>query len=124
MRMRKNNCKECKEPLTGRIDKKFCSDSCRCSFFNKLNVKERNEFRRINRILKQNRKILKRLVDSGRAKASLEELEIMGFAFGFATEVVVANEGQVKYFCYDIGLKTEADSLHFALVHKEQMPQS
>lgn len=48
----------------------------------------------------------------------------MGFAFGFATEVVVANEGQVKYFCYDIGLKTEADSLHFALVHKEQMPQS
>ena len=32
------NCPECGEHIIGRVDKKFCSDQCRASHNNKLNV--------------------------------------------------------------------------------------
>jgi len=117
MPMKKSYCKVCKEPLEGRIDKKFCSDACRCSYFNRIKVRERNEIRKIDRILKHNRKILKRLFDAGRAEASQQELEILGFEFGYATQVV-ANEGEIKYYCYDLGLTSALGKIEFSLVHR------
>lgn len=116
--MKKNYCKVCKEPLEGRIDKKFCSDACRCSYFNRVRVREHREFRKIDRILKQNRKILKHLFDSGKVQASQEELKVMGFEFGYATQVVLANEGEVKYYCYDLGLTSSRGQVQFSLVHR------
>jgi hypothetical protein len=115
--MKKSYCKVCKEPLEGRIDKKFCTDACRCSFFNRVQLRERKEFRKIDRIIKQNRKILKQLFEAGRAQASKQELETMGFEFGYATQVVVANEGELRYFCYDLGLTSARGQLQFSLVH-------
>jgi len=116
--MKKNNCKVCKEPLVGRVDKKFCSDACRCSYFNRVKIRERREFRKIDQILKKNRKILKFLFDSDRAEVSHQELAVMGFEFGYATQVVVANESEVKYYCYDLGLTSARGQLYFSLVQR------
>jgi predicted nucleic acid-binding Zn ribbon protein len=118
MPMKKSYCKVCKEPLEGRIDKKFCSDACRCAYFNKSKLRERNEIRKIDRILKKNRKILKMLFDAGRLQASHQELEIMGFEFGYATQVLVANETEIRYYCYDLGLSSSKSQPQFSLVRK------
>jgi len=118
MPMKKNYCKVCKEPLEGRVDKKFCSDACRCSYFNRVQIRERREFRKIDRILKKNRKILKLLFDAGRLQASHQELEVMGFEFGYATQVLLASESEVRYFCYDLGLSSSPSQPQFSLVRK------
>ena len=34
--MEKRNCLECKDPVKGRIDKKFCSDYCRNAYNNSV----------------------------------------------------------------------------------------
>ena len=38
----KKKCLECKDPIIGRADKKFCSDQCRNTYNNKLNSDSNN----------------------------------------------------------------------------------
>ena len=35
--MEKRECLECREPVKGRVDKKFCSDYCRNAYNNNVN---------------------------------------------------------------------------------------
>ena len=41
-------CLECGEKIVGREDKKFCSDSCRNAYNNKINKDSTNYMRNIN----------------------------------------------------------------------------
>ncbi|HET9053883.1 MAG TPA: hypothetical protein VFM90_06915, partial [Cyclobacteriaceae bacterium] len=54
-------CQECGEKIIGRVDKKFCSDTCRISFNNKLNSDGTNYVRNVNNTLRKNRRILTEL---------------------------------------------------------------
>ena len=65
-------CKECKHKLSGRKDQKFCSDYCRNTFNNRLNEDANAYVRRINAILRKNRRILEKLNPNG--KISLNTL--------------------------------------------------
>ena len=84
-------CLECETPLIGRIDKKFCNDMCRNSYNNLLN-KDANEYvRKVNVILRKNRRILSSLMNgSEKGKATKEQLLLNGFNFYYYTKPILS----------------------------------
>lgn len=96
-------CLDCGQKLTGRCDKKYCSDHCRNSHHNKRSRRINNLIRRINRRLSCNRRILYELNPLGRHTVSREMLECKGFDFGLFTEISNAEPDHAIYFCYDQG---------------------
>lgn len=114
-----NICEDCGKPLFGRIDKKFCNDSCRNAHFNKVNRVSNNYVRQINRILKKNRDILASLNAEETAKTKGKVLSRLGFSFDYYTNIYTTKTGKTYYFCYDQGyLPLDADN--YALVIKKE----
>ncbi len=112
-------CLECGATVIGRSDKKFCSDQCRTSYYNRENADSTNYMRNVNRILRKNRKILSDLNPHGKAKAGKLKMLELGFNFSFFTNVYRTKTGKIYYFCYDQGY-LPIDDNQFALVHKEE----
>ena len=54
-------CKECGDKFAGRSDAKFCSDQCRSAYNNKESGYQSSYVRKINAVLRRNRKILSEL---------------------------------------------------------------
>ena len=96
-------CLECGDTVTGRIDKKFCSDYCRNSYNNKVDKDSKNLIRNINNRLKKNYKILSELNTSGKTKTSRTKLYDKGFDFNFFTSIYTTKAGNVYYYVYDQG---------------------
>jgi hypothetical protein len=95
-------CMECKEGISGRTDKKFCSDSCRNNFNNKRNADVTNYIRNVNSILRRNRRILEELASATRGTASRNRLLQEGFDLSYFTHREDTGEGEA-YFCYEYG---------------------
>ena len=103
-------CLECQEPLTGRVDKKFCDDQCRNSYNNRLNSDDIKIVRNINRKLKKNRQILMSLCPSGKSKVLKDKLLSKGFESQYHTHIYQTKEGSIYKFCYEYGtLQIEND---------------
>ncbi|HBH24435.1 MAG TPA: hypothetical protein DDY13_13555 [Cytophagales bacterium] len=98
-----NLCLYCGEKLVGRIDKKFCSDQCRTTYYNQINKDTSNYMRRINYILRKNRRILAELNPDGKAKTHKDTLLNRGFNFKFFTNVYKTKTGNTYFFNYDQG---------------------
>lgn len=114
-----NNCKDCGKPLFGRIDKKFCNDSCRNNHYNKVNRVSNGYIRQINRVLKKNRDILAELNPDETAKTKGKVLARLGFNFEYYTNIYTTKAGKTYYFCYDHGyLALEGDN--YTLVIKKE----
>ena len=96
-------CLECGDTVTGRIDKKFCSDYCRNSYNNKVDKDSKNLIRNINNRLKKNYKILSELNSSGKTKTSRTKLYDKGFDFNCFTSIYTTKAGNVYYYVYDQG---------------------
>jgi len=98
-------CLECKEPVKGRTDKKFCSDLCRNAYNNKQNSDTTNYMRTVNNTLRKNRRILSEKVEHGKGKANVhkEKLHEKGFSFKHITHTYKTQKGDVYYFCYEYG---------------------
>jgi predicted nucleic acid-binding Zn ribbon protein len=108
-------CLECGSKITGRADKKFCSDQCRISYNNRLNSDETNYVRNINNILRKNRRILIELNTNGKTKVGLSKLKEKGFDFQYFTNTYKTKDGTIYYYCYEQGyLPIEND--YFLLV--------
>lgn len=101
MRVLEQNCLYCGEGVIGRIDKKFCDDSCRSAYHNMHNKEDLSLMRPVNTILKKNRMILKRLVESGKIKIHQNDMYQMGFNFTYITGVQSNEEGLERRYCYD-----------------------
>ncbi len=99
----KKNCIECGNEFNGRADKKFCDDSCRSAYNNKLNSDANNFVRNINNILRKNRRILAEFNPNGKSKIHKDKLMEQGFKFSYFTNVYKTKAGKVYYFCYDHG---------------------
>ncbi len=96
-------CIECGVPFKGRSDKKFCSDFCRNHYNNKLNGFTNNYVRRINGILRKNRRILEKYYAGNRFEMDRERLIWEGFDFRYFTHGSKADDGNMYYYCYDYG---------------------
>jgi predicted nucleic acid-binding Zn ribbon protein len=111
-------CLECGDTLKGRKDQKFCSDYCRNTYNNRLNEDATNMVRRINRILRKNRRILSSLNPTGKRTIDGLVLAEEGFNFHYFTNVYSTQKGSNYWFCYDQGyLKLEGDK--YMLVQKQ-----
>src|ERR1043165_6547370 len=101
--MPEKKCLECGGKISGRSDKKFCSDQCRISFNNRLNSDETNLVRNINNALRKNRRILVELNPSGKTIVTREKLSEKGFDFHYFTSIYITKEGAIYYYCYEQG---------------------
>ena len=99
-------CLECGQNIRGRSDKRFCDDSCRNAYNNKLNSDQTNLVRNVNNILRKNRRILLEVLkeeEKGMTKVQGEKLKRLGFDFKFHTHTFVNNKGQTYKFIYEMG---------------------
>lgn len=98
-----NTCLECKEPIVGRSDKKFCSDYCRNAFNNRQNSDSNRLVRNINNILRKNRRVLEKLNPNEKSKTSRDKMLSLGFNFNYQTHLYTTKTGSNYVFCYEYG---------------------
>ncbi|HUP14045.1 MAG TPA: hypothetical protein VM187_17615, partial [Niastella sp.] len=101
--MTAKNCLACKRPIKGRTDKKFCDDSCRNNYNNRLNSDITPLMRNINNILRKNRRIIEELLahlDKKVLVIDRQKLVEKGFHFDYCTE-----HTEQYYYCYDYGYR-------------------
>lgn len=96
-------CLECNEPLRGRSDQKFCSDSCRNAYNNKKRIEHKKIIRNIDKILHKNRNILKKLCHYEKTATVKLALTSEGYDFNYLTNSFETKTGKKYYFCYDYG---------------------
>jgi len=111
-------CLECSEKIVGREDKKFCSDSCRNAYNNKINKDSTNFMRNVNNKLRKNYRILVELNTEGKSKATRDKMINKGFDFDYFTNILQTKTGNTYYFLYDQGYRS-LDNDYFMLVKKE-----
>ncbi|MCB9188149.1 MAG: hypothetical protein H6599_02595 [Flavobacteriales bacterium] len=113
----KKKCLSCGEELFGRVDKKFCNDNCRSSYNNLKNKMSDEYFRKVNSILRKNRRILEEFNPNEKSKTTKEKLLLNGFNFYFYTNMYRTKQGKTYYFVYEHGY-LELDNEEYALVRK------
>lgn len=112
-------CLECSDSFKGRSDKKFCSDSCRNAYNNRVNNYTNNTIKKVNHILRRNRRILEELNPTGKNTVHGSRLREMGFDFNYLTNVYRTKAGKAYVFCYEQGyLKLDND--FYTLVTREK----
>ncbi|MEZ4921771.1 MAG: hypothetical protein R2780_01250 [Crocinitomicaceae bacterium] len=114
----KRICQNCGTELFGRRDKKFCSDYCRSAAHNEENKDYSNYMRKVNNILRKNRRILAKHNPNGKAKVDANVLMEDGYNFAYFTNIYETKKGGKYYFCYDQGYIQLEDGT-YALVVRE-----
>ncbi len=97
------SCLECGDKIIGREDKKFCGDSCRNAFNNKMNKDQTNLMRNINNKLRKNYRILCAINSEGKTKIARNKMANKGFDFEYCTSICKTKTGNTYYFMYDYG---------------------
>jgi len=111
-------CLECGGKVIGREDKKFCEDSCRNAYNNKINKDSTNYMRNINNKLRKNYRILCELNVEGKSKATKTRMLNKGFDFNYMTNILRTKSGNIYYFIYDQGYMV-LDNDFYMLVKKD-----
>ena len=115
----KKLCQICGEPVTGRSDKKFCSDQCRTTYNNRQNSDANNFMRNVNNILRKNRRILAALNPKGKTKIHRDKLLEQGFKFSYFTNIYRTRGGKVYHFCYEQGYLELEEGMLALVIRKE-----
>lgn len=102
----KRACMACGTYLSGRTDKRFCDDSCRTIHHNRLRQQEETSKRKTDSILRQNRKILLRVVNQ-QSDARLDKHILLssGFRPDYLTRITAAPDGSTIRCYYEFGLR-------------------
>lgn len=112
-------CLNCNEEIEGRADKVYCSDYCKSNFHYERNKeKEDTFFRKVDKQLKLNRRLLKDYNRSGKSTVRANDLLKEGFDPNFFTHYWKNKKGDVYLFCYEFGFlkRTENGKQKFVLV--------
>lgn len=96
-------CLTCGIQLRGRRDKKFCSDQCRSTHYNRVSLGSSHFVRQVNTVLRKNWRILHELQAENTHVVSEDLLRLRGFDFNFCTSIHKTHEGNYCYYCYDLG---------------------
>jgi hypothetical protein len=94
-------CRECGAPLTGRSDKKFCSDGCRTSWHNRRYCEMLGKAAAVNRILMRNRRLLEAVYNKGIRRIGLTDRSMAGFDIRYYTSVNKPPLRAMVYHCYE-----------------------
>ncbi len=112
-------CLNCQKEIEGRIGKKFCNDYCKSNYnYVKNKPKESSLFKKIDKQLKLNRRILMDFNKAGKATVRKEILIAAGFDPNFFSHYWKNSQGDVYLFCYEYGFlkRTENGRTKFVLV--------
>ena len=112
-------CPNCKNEITGRSDKKFCTPYCKSNFHYEQNLTKINSrYVIVDKQLKLNRKILKNFNKAGKATVRAEKILPLGFNPSIFTNYWKTAKGEVYLFCYEYGFlkKKENDHDKYVLV--------
>jgi len=113
------SCLECNKAIKGRADKKFCDDSCRNEYNNRVNKDSKNLIRNVNNRLRKNWRILEELNPKDKTKTSRSKLIEKGFDFSYFTSTYTTKIGTVYYFVYDQGY-LPLENEYYALVKRKE----
>jgi len=115
-------CLNCGKQIRGRSDKKFCDDSCRNNYNNRIKGSSNNLVRNINHALNKNRRIMESLLPGAEetSKANKEKLLRLGFQFKYLTHVYVTRTGKTYYYCYDHGYLPLDNNWYLIVRRKEE----
>ena len=116
--MDQKKCLECGTVIIGRVDKKFCSDYCRNTYNNKVNVESKKLIRNTNNRLKKNYKILTELNVSGKTKITRSRLNNQNFDFNYFTSIYTTKTGNVYHYVYDQGYLA-LENEYFLLIKRD-----
>ena len=96
-------CKLCKEPITGRADKIFCSVKCKSTYAHKLNATNNYATGRIDTILHRNRTILLELLGKNKTqkKVSRDLLDKKKFHFSYITHYHINSQNKMVHYVYE-----------------------
>ncbi len=99
------NCLTCDKVVRGRSDKKYCDDFCRNSYNNLVKSERNNFMRRVNTILRKNRRIIEAIMDGKEepTKTNRERMLQLGFQFNSFTHTCLSKKGSTFFFCYEFG---------------------
>ena len=111
-------CSNCGKDMFGRSDKKFCTPDCRNEYNNARYREEHKSMIEINKILKKNRMILKRLNPDGKIVVPSEIILKAGFDLEFFTNVYTTKTGREYRYCYDYGYHYDQEKDSYLLVEK------
>jgi hypothetical protein len=118
--MEEKQCLECKSPIYGRVDKKFCSDQCRNTFNNRIHAISNTYIRRVNYVIRKNRFIMEEiLLEKDVLKVSRKLLFEKGFDFDYYTNIYETKKGSKYFFCYEYGYLPLEDG-YFTVVRREE----
>lgn len=102
-------CLNCQKPIkSGRSDKKFCDPGCKDAYYNAIKTAEHKEIKKIDIVLKRNRRILKKLYNPKKPEklTGREVLVKAGFEFDFHTHSIITKFKANEFiFCYDYGYR-------------------
>lgn len=99
-------CLLCHKALIGRADKKFCDETCRNTYNNKITSQSRMGMRSAQSILTRNRKILHELLGNESKKSvNLAMLLSKGYHLDYLTCIKTAQNGRLSKFCFEFGLR-------------------
>lgn len=111
----------CGELVTGRIDKKFCSDACRSEYHNIRRREKQKALRKLNNILASNHGILEGMMCEGRSTVDSSELSSRGFNFGVCTASRHRLAHTVRY-CYNYSYYQTRDGMvHISRIERKSI---
>jgi hypothetical protein len=96
-------CRLCKQPVTGRGDKIFCSATCKANYHIKLNKVTTEASERIDKILHRNRSILLEImgINTTQKKVPRALLDSKKFHFGYITHYHINAQNKMIHHVYD-----------------------
>ena len=98
------NCLYCNAKIVvGRADRKFCDRRCRSAYHNQQRKVNSAKELAVNKLLRNNRSILKKLSPEGRGVLRKEVLDSYDYCFTLFTNLYITQKGNVYYFSYDYG---------------------
>lgn len=110
-------CDYCGAQVRGRSDKRFCNAECRNGYHNHHAAIEDAFMRKVNKVLRRNRRILTALTPDGKNYATRTRLEDQGFSFKYFTHMSPSRDGQRYTWVYEYGY-LEIRQNYFMLVHR------
>ena len=100
-------CPVCGARLSGRSDKKFCSDLCRHEWHNRRGRQQRRATDRVNSALLKNLRILEELLATGRDSIDRQQLSYLQFNFNVHTGSRRRILRPPLFYCYNIQYYTD-----------------